>query len=65
MMIGTESGTQNATRLGSRESSSATGRPRLVVSWLPPQADAEVPLPPWALALLGAAAAAALVRRRR
>lgn len=65
MMIGNESGTQNASRLASRESSEAAARPRLVVSWLAPAADAQVPLPPWALALLGAAAAAALLRRRR
>lgn len=45
MMIGNESGSQNASRLASRESSTAAARPRLVVSWLPPAADAQVPLP--------------------
>jgi hypothetical protein len=65
IMIGNESGGQNATRLGSRENSSASARPRLRVSWLAPSADAQVPLPGWALALLGAGAAAALLRRRR
>lgn len=65
MLIGTESGTQNASRLASRQVGDAAARPRLVVSWQLPQADAQVPLPPWSLALLGGAAAAALWRRRR
>ena len=65
MLIGTESGTQNASRLASRENSGASGRPRLRVGWLPQAADAEVPLPLWALALFGASAGLALWRRRR
>jgi hypothetical protein len=66
MMIGTESGTQNATRLASRQNATPAARPRLVMRWLPPSlTDGDVPLPPWALALLGGTFAAALWRRRR
>lgn len=66
MMIGTESGTQNATRLASRQNATPAARPRLVLRWLPPSlTDGDVPLPPWALALLGGTFAAALWRRRR
>lgn len=65
LLIGTESGSQNAARLASRQVSDAAARPRLVVNWQVPSADAQVPLPPWSLALLGAAAAAAMLRRRR
>lgn len=65
MLIGTESGTQNASRLASRENSGASGRPRLRVSWRPQSADGDVPLPLWALALFGASAGLALWRRGR
>lgn len=64
MMLGEETGLQNATRLASRQGTDVPSRPRLRVNWLAPLADAQVPLPPWALALLGAGAAAALLRRR-
>lgn len=64
MVIGDDTGTQNAGRLASRESGDAGARPRLRVHWLAPVADAQVPLPPWALGLVGVAAAAALLRRR-
>ena len=65
LMRGDESGQQNATRLASRESIDAGARPRLRVHWLVPLADAQVPLPPWALGLMAAGAAAALLRRSR
>jgi hypothetical protein len=64
IMIGDDTGEQNAGRLASRNSSDVGSRPKLRVSWLAPSADAQVPLPPWTLALLGAGAAAALLRRR-
>lgn len=64
MMIGTESGTQNATRLASRHSGTPGARPRLRLRWLVPAPGEDVPLPAWALALLGGAAALALRRRR-
>lgn len=65
MLIGNETGPQNAARLASRDSTDPGARPRLVLSWRQPPADAQVPLPPWSLALLGAAAAAVVLRRRR
>ncbi len=65
LVRGDELGQQNATRLASRNSVDAQAQPRLQVQWLAPSADAEVPLPPWALALLGLGAGAALLRRRR
>ena len=64
LMLGDEPSSQNATRLASREIGDTLARPRLRVSWLLPLADAQVPLPPWALGLLGVGAAAALLRRR-
>lgn len=65
IMIGEESGEANASRMGSRNNGTPSARPRLHLSWLAPSPDAQVPLPPWALALFGAGAAAALLRRRR
>jgi len=65
MMIGTESGTMNASRLASRDTADTSARPRLRVGWLAQAADAELPLPPRALALFGAGAGLALWRRRR
>ncbi len=64
LLRGDEVITQNATRLASREIGDTQARPRLRVSWLTPLADAQVPLPPWALGLLGVGAAAALLRQR-
>jgi MYXO-CTERM domain-containing protein len=64
MMIGTESGSQNATRLASRNNPTPAARPRLQVRWLEPAPGEDVPLPPWALALMAGAAALALRRRR-
>jgi hypothetical protein len=64
MMIGTESGSQNATRLASRHDGSPIARPRLRVRWAEPPPGEDVPLPAWALGLLAGAAALALRRRR-
>ncbi len=64
LMIGTESGTQNASRLASRHHPSPSARPRLRLTWRLPAPDAQVPLPGWAVALLGGAVAAALLRKR-
>jgi hypothetical protein len=64
MMIGRETGAQNASRLGSRNSTELSARPRLRVSWLDATADADIPIPAWALAVLGAGAAASLLKRR-
>ena len=64
IMIGTESGSQNASRLASRHSATPAARPRLRVRWQEPAPGEDVPLPAWALALLGGAAALALRRRR-
>jgi hypothetical protein len=63
IMIGDDAGLQNAGRLASRNTTDVSSRPRLVVQWLTPLADAQVPLPPWALALFAAGAGAALLRR--
>jgi hypothetical protein len=65
MMIGRETGAQNASRLGSRNSTEPSARPRLRVSWLDAPAQADIPIPAWALAVLGAGAAASLLKRRR
>lgn len=68
ILIGREDGNQVAKRFDSRENGDPALRPRLTVSYLPPDAvaanDADVPLPPWALATLAAGLAAALARRR-
>lgn len=64
IMIGTESGSQNASRLASRHSTTESARPRLRVSWIEPASGEDVPLPAWALALLAGAAALAFRRRR-
>lgn len=66
MLIGDDQGVQNAKRLASRQSDTASARPTLVLSVLPAAADSgDVPLPPWALALLAAGLAVGLARRRR
>ena len=64
MMIGIESGSQNASRLASRHSTSPSARPRLRVRWIEPAPGEDVPLPAWALALFAGAAALALRHRR-
>jgi hypothetical protein len=65
MMIGRETGAQNASRLGSRNNAEPSARPRLRVSWLDAPAEADIPIPTWALAALGAGAAASLFKRHR
>lgn len=51
----------------SREHPTASWRPSLSVTWAPPAVaqDGDVPLPPWALALLGLTLGGALLRRLR
>ncbi|MFN0183366.1 MAG: DNRLRE domain-containing protein [Aquabacterium sp.] len=63
LLIGKETGEQNAKRFASRENGSVTSRPVLVVMATVP-ADLDVPLPAWALLLLGGALLAPLLRRR-
>jgi hypothetical protein len=66
MLIGNDQGSQNAKRLASRQSSTASARPTLVLDFQPAAPESgDVPLPPWALALLAAGVAAGLLRRRR
>jgi hypothetical protein len=67
MLIGKETGNQNAKRLSSRENRDAAQRPQLRVMWSPTSeaaSDGDVPLPPWALTLLAGGLAATLARRR-
>ena len=65
ILIGVESNSQNAKRFESRESISAV-RPTLRVVYEPAAAvmQDDIPVPAWALAALGSALAALLVRRR-
>ncbi|NJN00260.1 MAG: hypothetical protein HC793_00840 [Aquincola sp.] len=65
MMIGQETGAQNASRLGSRNNTESSARPRLRVSWIDATAQADIPVPAWALGLLGVGAVASLLKRRR
>lgn len=67
MLIGNDLGVQNAKRFGSRNNATAQARPMLIVRYdeAPAQNDGDVPLPGWALALLGTGLAAAMLRRRR
>ncbi len=67
ILIGDDTGLQNAKRFGSRSNTAADARPMLVVSYdkAPAPQDVDIPLPGWALALLGTGLAAALLRRRR
>lgn len=66
IMIGDDQGIQNAKRIASRNSSTPSARPTLVLSVQPAPPDSgDIPLPPWALALLAAGLAAGLARRRR
>ncbi len=56
VFIGAEAGLQNAKRFESRDNSVSSLRPKLTVVYTPAAVggDADVPLPPWALLLLGA-----------
>jgi len=67
ILIGDDQGLQNAKRLVSRNSATDVGRPLLIISVEPPPPAnvKQVPLPGWALAVLGAGLAAVIVRRRR
>jgi len=67
MLIGDDLGLMNAKRFGSRENSSDAGRPTLVVTAGPPVLPlaADIPLPPWALAMVAASLGFALWRRQR
>ncbi len=66
MLIGDDAGQQNAKRLASRHAGSPSARPTLVLSVQPPAPDSgDVPLPAWALGLLGAGLATMLARRRQ
>jgi hypothetical protein len=67
MLIGDDLGVQNAKRFGSRNNPTADARPVLIVRYESAAAgtDVDIPLPGWALALLGTGLAAALLRRRR
>lgn len=67
IMIGNEVELQNAKRFSSRQSSEASVRPRLTIDYTPPVAGGDggdIPLPAWALVLLGGGLAVALGRRR-
>jgi len=68
IVIGDDQGLQNAKRFASRNGGSADGHPTLIVTFEKGGLavdEADIPLPPWALALLGTGLAAALLRRRR
>lgn len=69
ILIGGEDGERRGKRFESRENVTPANRPRLVVRWeqAPPSPpdEGDIPLPPWALALLGTGLAAALLRARR
>jgi hypothetical protein len=68
VLIGVENVSQNAKRFESRENPTAANWPRLQVVYDPAQvvvADSDVPLPPWALALMVAGLGVALMRSKR
>lgn len=68
ILIGDDQGLQNAKRFGSRENSADAGRPTLIVTvGAAPlaSADGDIPLPPWALAMMAAALGLALWRKQR
>ncbi len=68
VLIGVENVSQNAKRFESRENTTAANRPQLQVIYDPAAAvvsDSDVPLPPWALALMAVGLGAALLRRKR
>lgn len=66
ILIGVEANSQNAKRFESRDSSPAL-RPMLLVSYLPAATadDGDIPLPGWALGVLGVSVAIALTRRSK
>lgn len=66
IMIGDEVTEQNAKRISSRQSAFAPVRPTLTIDYTPPPVadDGDIPLPAWALVLLGGGLAAVLGRRR-
>lgn len=65
IVIGTETGQQNAKRWASRQQASPTVRPLLIVRAEPPADNGEIPVPAWALLLLGAGLATGLARTAR
>lgn len=67
ILIGSEGTEYTARQVVSRESGTAATRPTLTVDYTPPAQGAQendIPLPGWALGLLGAGLATALSRRR-
>lgn len=67
LLIGHEQGQQNAKRFESRDNSEASLRPRLEVVYDPPMpvGEGDIPIPPWALALLAGAFGARLWKGAR
>jgi hypothetical protein len=68
VLIGVENVSQNAKRFESRENNTAANWPQLQVVYDAAPAgvsDSNVPLPPWALALMAAGLGAALLRHKR
>lgn len=66
ILVGKETGSQNAKRFQSRNNAVAQARPLLSVVYTPPAApagDGDVPLPLWAVALLAAGLARRVMRR--
>lgn len=53
IMLGPETDQQDARRITSRESGSSADRPTLTITFTPAAQDADAPLPPWSLGLLG------------
>jgi hypothetical protein len=65
IMLVNEGVPQTVRRIDSRETFSATDRPTLTITYtLPPSVDADVPLPLWSIALLGALLFGAVTCRR-
>jgi len=66
ILLGFEGSLTSAKGFVSRESSAVEARPTLTVNYTvpPPATEADVPLPPWALAALGLGLAAAMARRQ-
>jgi hypothetical protein len=62
ILIGVENVTQNAKRFESRNN--AVNRPLLTVTYLEPVAGTDIPVPPWALALLAGAVLGVRLFRR-
>jgi hypothetical protein len=67
IFVGAEAGLQNAKRFESRNNAVTSLRPRMTIVYSPADAagsDADVPVPPWALALLAVSLWAAAVRHK-